>query len=154
MTIEEQVQAQLEKAAESIRQNLESKGINASGRTSNAIKVRKIASGFQLGKFSEGERTAPLRTLEIGRPGGKVPAGFKGIIFQWTIDKGFKTENNSHRWAIATKIAKKIADSGTDRHHRHEDVYSSVVKEAAAELSKNINALFATEIKNVIQTNF
>lgn len=154
MTIEEQVQAQLQAAADSIKQNLESKGINASGRTSRAIKVKKIATGFVLGKFSEGERTAPLQTLEIGRPGGKVPKGFKGIIYRWTLEKGISTENDSHRWAIATQIAKKIEREGTNRHKAHEDVYSTTVKQAAAEISRNINAIFATEITKIIQTNF
>lgn len=154
MSIEEQVQRQLEDAAEFIRQNIEDKGINASGRTSRAIKVQRIASGFVLGKFPEGERTAPLQTLEIGRPAGAVPMGFKGIIYSWTIEKGISTENDSHRWAIATNIAKKIAAEGTDRHHQHEDVFSTPVKMAAAEISRNIHAIFATEIKNIIQTNF
>lgn len=157
MSIEEQVQRQLEDAAESIKKNLDDNKINASGRTSRAIKVQRIASGFVLGKFPEGERTAPLQTLEIGRPAGKVPKGFKYIIWDWMDDKGISTGDPKTDARIAGAIAygkKGIKNIGTRRHREHKDVFSTPVKMAAAEISRNINAIFATEIKNIIQTNF
>lgn len=154
MRIEEQIQTILDNAADGIRQKLATKGINASGRTSAAIGVHQIASGFQLGKFSNGSRTAPIETLEIGRPAGAVPHGFKSIIYQWTIDKGITTESNSHRWAIATQIAKKIRDEGTERHKHHVDVYSTITKEAARDIASDIRNLVSAEISQIIQTNF
>lgn len=155
MSVESDISGILEKAAEEIKSNLEAKGINATGRTSRAIKVRRIASGFQLGKFPDGEQTAPLQTLEIGRPAGKVPRCFKFIIWDWMDAKGISTGDARVDARIAGAIAYgKIRRIGTNRHQHHEDVFSTTVQETARDIQANIRTIFATRINEIIKTNF
>ena len=133
----------LERAKQRIQDNLAAKGINASGRTSRSFRVERYDGGVRLVMGGTAERTAPLSTLEVGRPGGNVPGGFrvtkagvldvsntfKGILIQWARDKHIP----DFGWAEATILGRRIADQGTNRHRNPEDVYSSVVQEAVRE---------------------
>lgn len=133
----------LERAKQRIQDNLAAKGINASGRTSRSFRVEHYDGGVRLVMGGTAERTAPLSTLEVGRPGGNVPGGFrvtkagvvdvsntfKGILIQWARDKHIP----DFGWAEATILGRRIADQGTNRHRNPEDVYSSVVQDAVRE---------------------
>ena len=152
MTIEETIAQTLEKAAQRIRANMSAKNINASHRTERSMRVEQKPSHISL--VIGGERTAPLQTLEIGRPAGNVPGGFssllaktgpfagrpdvsntfKAILIQWAKDKGVQ----DFGWAQATGLGRRIAYKGTRRHEQPEDVYTSVVKETVAELTQLI----------------
>ena len=96
--LEEDIRLRLQQCCDEIRANMASKGINASGRTSRNFVVKKVPGGMSLvlqhsdrveipckprGFGSVFAGVAPLDTLEIGRPGGKVPRGFYYIIKQW-----------------------------------------------------------------------
>lgn len=158
------IETALEDALEKIRLNLDEKGINASGRTSEALAVRKTETGWQLGKFPAGERTAPLFTLEIGRPGGNVPGGFvqrkngeldvsnlfKWILVEWAQNKGVMLD-----WGGATMLGRRIAAEGTLRHiNGGTDVYSETVTDLKKKLTTDLTLLVNTKINQVIKTNF
>lgn len=133
----------LERAKTRIQDNLAANDINASGRTSRSFRVERYDGGVRLVMGGTAERTAPLSTLEVGRPGGNVPGGFrvtkagvvdvsntfKAILIQWARDKHLP----DFGWAEATILGRRIAEQGTNRHRNPVDVYSSVVLEAVRE---------------------
>lgn len=146
MTIEENIVQILTQCRDEIRANISNKGINASGRTSAAFKVGKSDGGIMLYLDRSG-RTAPLDTLEIGRPGGNVPKGFYYIIKQWTRDKGMSFESETARQRFSYFTARKIAQVGTARHKQHEDVYSTAVQKARRGIVESVNFFVASMIK-------
>lgn len=162
--IQQQISDILQKCKERIQSNMQSQGINASGRTSRSIKVVTHDKGVKLtsqsdekgfapltfggGGFTTG--IAPMSTLEIGRPGGNVPRGFYYIIKQWTRDKGLQFGSERERGTFAYFTAQKIAREGTERNKANKDVYSTPVKEAVAEIKQVLGA----EISKMIKTNF
>lgn len=137
----------LERAKEHIQANMATKGINASGRTSKSFRVERYDGGVRLVMGGTGQRTAPLQTIEVGRPPGNVPGGFvttkagvrdvsktfKWILIQWAKEKGL----GDIGWGAATMMGRKIAEQGTSRHSHPEDVYSSVVLETADTVAKD-----------------
>lgn len=146
--IELAVVAALEKAKAEIQANMEAKNINATGNTSRSFRVERYDGGVRLVMGGTAQRTAPLATLEVGRPPGNVPGGFvitkagvrdvsktfKAILIQWAKDKGL----GDIGWGAATMIGRKIAEQGTRRYTNHEDVYSSVVLEVSEGVAKDI----------------
>lgn len=163
--VKEAVVAILTKARDDVRANMQAKRINASGRTSASIVVKETGTGFALvggkpgthtvsgkprGVDVQAQNTAPIPTLEIGRPGGRVPKGFYYIIKEWTREKGLTFSRESERQTFAYFLAKRIARQGTRRHEVPEEVYSTPAKEAAKALQKDLGLLAATEIKQVL----
>ena len=163
--IKQIVVAILAKARDDVRANMQAKGINASGRTSASIIVRETDTGVQLVGGKPGQHivsgqprgvdvladdTAPIPTLEIGRPGGNVPKGFYYILKQWTRDKGIPFAKESERQTFAYFLARRIARDGTRRHEMPEDVYTTPAKEAATSIQKDMTLLVATEIKTAL----
>lgn len=129
-----------------IRNNIESKGINASGRTSASLKVESYDNGIRL--VSSGENIAPFGTIEVGRKGGKVPKGFAQILYQWSIDKAISFDKDRERRTFAYLLARKIAREGTDRHRNpRADIYSEVIKKVVQDVE---NKAF-TRISRVIK---
>lgn len=126
----------LELAKADIQANLASKGINASGRSSASLRVERYAGGVRL--VYGGDDTAPLPTLEIGRPGGPVPMGFTDILVQWSRDKGLTFESESRRRSFAYLLGQRIKREGTLRHKTPVDVYSSVVMDTADKLKGEV----------------
>ena len=116
-------------ARDEIRANMQSKGINASGRTSAALQVRQNGSRIELVKVA-GEN-APFGTLQYGRGRGRVPRGFFYIIQQWTRDKGFNFENEKHRNAFTSYVVNKVKTEGTKRHRSpRTDIYDEPLAKA------------------------
>lgn len=148
------VEGILEKAKEQIQANMAAKDINASGRTSKSFRVERYDGGIRL--VMGGADTAPLDTLEIGRPGGSVPGGFKrtkagvidvsntfkAILVQWAKDKGIA----DFGWGAATMLGRRIAEKGTLRHENPTDVYSSVVLDAADQVKGEVTVTITTMI--------
>ncbi|KAK6027564.1 hypothetical protein OSTOST_06411 [Ostertagia ostertagi] len=142
VSMREQVVEILDKAKEEIQARMEQEDINASGRSSRSWRVEEYANGVRL--VYGNPDTAPLETLEIGRPGGDVPGGFrmtkdgvrdvsntfKAILVQWAKDKGIQ----DFGWGHATMLGRRIAEQGTLRHQRPVDVYTSIVMDAAEKL--------------------
>lgn len=136
----------MEKAKAEIQATMAAEDINASGRTSKSFRVERYGSGIRLVMGGTGERTAPLETLEVGRPKGNVPGGFhmtkagvrdvsktfKAILIRWAAEKGIP----DFGWGRATIIGRRIADQGTKRHAHPVEVYSIPVMKAKADIEK------------------
>lgn len=141
----------LTKARDEIRLNMSSEGVNASGRTSNSLRVEDRGNSIVLvigGDRSKYGRTAPLETLEVGSRPGLRGDWFKSVIHQWTIDKGMAFENESHRWAVSTIIARNIEAEGTARHRSPIDIYSSTTERT----TENIRSLIAGDFAQMMKT--
>lgn len=157
MIIEEQIGTILQSAADSIKAKMAEKEINATGRTSRSIKVKRIAAGFALGKFPEGEQTAPIKTIEIGRPGGKVPKYFKYIIWDWMEAKGIASGDPKEDARRAGAIAYGkygIKNIGTRRHRKHEDVFSSIVEDTANEIRVKVKDIILLETIKTVNKSY
>lgn len=116
-------------ARDEIRANMAAKGINASGRTSSALQVVQRGSKIELIK-AEGQN-APFGTLQYGRAGGRVPAGFYEILKQWSRDKGLSFSSEQERGTFAYFLARKIAREGTRRHRSpRNDIYDDPLSKA------------------------
>ena len=145
----------LEGARDSIRANMQTEGVNASGRTSASLRVEERKNSIVLvigGDRSTYGRTAPLETLEIGSRPGVRGDWFKSIIHQWTIDKGMTFESESHRWAVSTVIARNIEEGGTGRYKNPIIVYSDVVEKTSADIRSVIMEDFATMLGTMIKS--
>lgn len=57
-------------------------------------------------------------------------------------------ENESHRWAVSTIIARNIEDEGTARYRNPIDVYSSVVEKTTS----GIRSLIAADFRQALHT--
>ena len=146
---------ELDKSAEEIRANMESEGVNASGRTSRSLRSEDRGKSLVLvigGDESAFGRTAPLETLEIGSRPGVRGDWFKSIIHQWTIDKGMVFQDESHRWAVSTIIARNIEAEGTERHRNPIDIYTSVVARTKEGIRSVIAGDFRLLLKTMIKT--
>ena len=159
----------LQQCRTEIQANMASKGINASGRTSRAFDVRKVAGGYELvlrhdiqvavpkkprGFGSVFAGTAPLDTLEVGRPGGKVPSGFYYLIKQWTRDKGLTFGSESDRQRFSYFTAQKIARQGTKRHTQNVQVYKIPANRAKADILADIRAAVYGAVVTAAQSKF
>jgi len=162
MTFEESIVKVLEQTREEIRANMAAKDINASGRTSRAFAVETYQGGVRL-VLKHDTRTAPLETLEVGRPGGNVPGGFrmtkagvmdvsnkfKFMLVKWAEEKGIA----DFGWGAATMLGRRIAKEGTLRNTQHEDVYSTPVQKAVQGIRADIRGIVLGEIKQA-KNNF
>ena len=172
MTLEQDILSVLTKARNEIQANMQSKGINASGRTSRGFVVEKYDGGLRLilrhdetatiqcaprppkGLTSITVGTAPLNTLEVGIDGIKrPPRGFYYMIKQWTRDKGLQFASESERQTFSYFTARKIIKQGTARHRNPVDVWSIPVKKAQATLQNDIRAAIGAQIHKAV-TNF
>ena len=148
--IRQDIEAILERCKADIATNMETQGVNASGRTMGSLAVVSDGAGVRLGLF--GNSHAPLGTLEVGRAGGKVPAGFYEIIKQWTRDKGLQFGTESERGTFSYFVARKIAREGTQRHLLPVDVYSTPVKSARNEIESVLRNMIQDFIKTSVQS--
>lgn len=155
MDIRNSILTILERCKSDIELNMDTQDVNASCRTVGSLAVVSDAKGLRLGLF--GNAHAPLGTLEVGRAGGRVPAGFYQIIKQWTRDKGLQFANESERGTFAYFVARKIAREGTQRHRLPVDVYSTPTKAARndieAVLRNMIQAFITTSVQST-KTHF
>ena len=150
MDIRQNISAILERCKEDIETNMETQNVNASGRTVGSLAVVSDTDGLRLGLF--GNTHAPLGTLEVGRAGGRVPAGFYQIIKQWTREKGIYFATESERGTFAYFVARKIAREGTQRHRLPVDVYSTPAKAARNEIESVLRSMIQAFVKTSIQS--
>lgn len=134
----------LELAKQDIQREMAAKDINASGRTSRSFRV--VVEANRIALVMGGPDTAPLATLEVGRPAGNVPGGFrttkagvqdvsntfKAILVRWAREKGIP----DFGWGQATILGRRIAKEGTLRHRSPVNVYSEAVIRAANEVKR------------------
>lgn len=159
-TVLDRAERILDEAKVKIQAEMEAKDINASGRTSQSIRVEREGTHVRLVIGGEEYRTAPLETLEVGRPGGPVPGGFrttkagvtdvsntfKAILVQWAKDKGIA----DFGWGRATILGRRIAQEGTLRHKRPVEVYSVAVTEAADEISQSAQVVITGAVHDFL----
>lgn len=141
------ISAILERTKAQVLQNMQTLNINTSGRTAASMSVWSDEKGVRLGL--RGYNNAPAATLEVGRAGGKVPAGFYEIIKQWTRDKGLSFESERERGTFAYFVARKIAREGTQRHRIPADVYSTPARQAVPVIRETLAQLV---FEGIVQT--
>lgn len=143
-------------ACRRIRDNMAAKGINATGNTSESFRVERYDGGIRLVMGGTDERTAPLETLEVGRPAGNVPGGFrttkagvrdvsntfKAILVDWARDKGIV----GFGWGAATLLGRRIASEGTLRNKAPKVVYTEAVIEARDEIMRTATVTITEKI--------
>lgn len=131
MTYADDIILILDEAKEAIRQNMSTEGINATGNTSASFRVERYDGGVRLVMGGTEEKTAPLATLEVGRPGGNVPKGFTQILYEWSIAKGIPFDKDSRRRSFAYLLGRRIRREGTLRNMQPVDVYTTIVLDVA-----------------------
>lgn len=152
-------------ARDDIRQQMQSQGVNASGRTSASIQVRETEHSVQLvggnnathsitvcGITFNAYNTAPIPTLQTGaapwsnKP-QRVPFWFAAYIYQWTIDKALGAADDRARLGMSYAIAKKIINQGTGRHSSPVDIYTTASQKAISQIREAMLEATHSEIK-------
>ena len=158
-TLEADILRILNETRDDIRANMERENINASGRTSESIRVQVTGETYAIVGGNNNVHTihgldvpdtAPIPTLEIGRKGGgnpPVPKGFYYIIQEWSRVKGLSFSNENERNTFAFFVSRKIAREGTRRNIQNANVYSTPVMNAKSKL----NQLFNSSLRNTIR---
>lgn len=127
----------LERARQGIVANIENKGIKASGRTQKSLEV-VFVSDTHAQIVQRAGKVAPYQTLEIGRAPGKVPYDLQTTLYQWSVDKGLSFSSDKERLKFANALKWRIARAGTQRHKRHEDVYSTILADTEQALRDDV----------------
>ena len=136
----------LEEAKQRIQDNMAAKDINASGRTSRSFRVERYNGGVRLVMGGTGEPTAPLETLEVGRPAGPIPSNMTDILVQWSKDKGIPFDRESQRRSFAYLLGRRIEREGTLRHKHNEDIYTTVVMDTAESIVGEVTVAVTKKI--------
>lgn len=128
-----------------IRQNLETTGTNASGKTSASL--RYVVGNGELTIFGR----PYFRSVEEGRGPGGIPYRFTDIIRQWMDDKGIASqfgETESQKRRAAYMIGQFIKRNGTSlfRKGGREDVYTNVIEEEMPKLNEMLTAAITKTI--------
>lgn len=138
----------LERIRRRIAENINAKGLRASGATERSMQVEM---GENRGRLTG---RPYFQSLELGRPGGKVPVRFVDIIRKWIEDKRIPVRMvpykrvPSARWQpkysveerslrmMAGAIAESIRKRGTVlyRSGGRKDIYSDVISEEVERL--------------------
>lgn len=135
--LKEQITQRLLTAVGEIQAAMDREGENATGKTRASIRVRDLGNGtIQL--VGGGEGCAPIPSLEVGNDGKDVPQNFYYVLLQWTRDKGLSFETDSRRKTFAYFLSRKIQEEGTERYRENVDIYSSVARQAADEITELI----------------
>lgn len=154
----------LERIRSTIADNINSKGLRASGKTEKSMRIEMYDEGGRL----VGRQY--FQSLEEGRPAGKVPYNFPAIIKQWIRDKGIAVQlvpykrRASERWQpkysveerslnmAAGAIAHSIATRGTllYRQGGRRDIYTPIIEEETKRLEGEIGILVADTIRKAI----
>lgn len=165
MDLRQQVLQILAAARDDIRQQMQSQGVNASGRTSESIQVRETNNGAQLvggnskqhtftvaGITFNAYDTAPIPTLQTGtapwssKP-KRVPFWFAAHIYQWTIDKALRAASDKERMSLSFAIARKLINDGSERHRVPVDIYTTAAQKAAGGIRQAVLAATKNKIK-------
>lgn len=134
---------------EEMRQNMAQNNINASGRTSKAIKV--VASDTNISLVVGLGNVAELSSLEKGiapdegykqyMAGTLIPT-----IYKWSEEKGLSFSSIRERQTFSFFTARKIATFGTKRYQKNVDIYTTARQKAIADIfqqcKKEIKSIF------------
>lgn len=132
-----------------IRQNMAQNNVNASGRTSKAIKV--VASDTNISLVVGSGDVAELSTLEKGISpdegykqyiaGTLIPA-----IYKWSEEKGLSFPSIRERQTFSFFSARNIATFGTKRYQKNVDIYTTARQKAISDIFTECKK----EIKNIL----
>lgn len=143
----------LTEAKEQIQANLQSTRTNASGKTSASLCVEVDGNGGELlGRQAFG-------TVEKGRKPGKVPPGFREIIYQWMQDKGVhatikgRRSQHSADLSMAYLIARRIRLDGSKlyRDGGRSDIYSNVLPFTIERVKSELTDKYRVVIKSILK---
>lgn len=156
---------ELELLKQRIISNIVASGQVASGQTIASLYVEERADGGAL-KF---HGKMPFGVLETGRKPGRVPYGFRDIIYRWMQDKGVHatpipykrpglhkySEQERGDRSLAGAIAYVIAKSGTRlyRNGGRTDIYSNEIPVTVANIRSKILAVMNAEVMKSIKIN-
>lgn len=137
--------------------NMRTAGAVASGRTIASLRVVPTDGGAAL--VTTGRM--PFGTLETGRRGGRIPAGFTAIILDWMRSKGIQAQVSGNRSqesadrSLAYLISRKIAREGTSLFRRggRNTIYSQEIPKTVAAVERRIGALFDAYVEESIKLN-
>lgn len=140
------------KLRDDVRENISRTGKRASGRTQASLRVE--VDGDHIILYGR----AFFATLENGSaPWGKSKTGvscsfkeFKEIIRQWATDKGLHeiARNESALYLVTRKI---VREGSLDYNKEvKDDVYTTLVTDALADIGTNTTALLSTAINDSI----
>lgn len=149
MSISETLENIMRAGVEDIRTQMERMKENASGRTAASFSVRKV-SDYHFQIVQQGEHVAPWRTLEIGREGGKIPAGFGDILAEWSRNKGMPFASDRDRLSFGWALATRIAREGTLRHAYPITIFKQVFVNTQNRISREVQPHFKAFIANSI----
>lgn len=155
----------LERVKNRISSNIDTTGTRASGRTQESMWIEQTTTGGRLW----GRKY--FQSVELGRPAGRVPFNFVGIIKQWIIDKGlsirqipYKSEKRKHKYSVeehslnmaAGAIAHTIETTGTRLYKEggRRDIYSEVISEEVAQLRKQLAASVAETLSQTLSAGY
>lgn len=133
------------RVADRIRTNLDETGTTASGRTKDSVQV--VVGGGELTIYGR----QYFRSVEEGRPAGKIPYRFQDIIRQWMKDKGVESQFGEKEWQrrnASYMIAQKIKNEGSRlyRNGGRSDIYSNVIAEELPKLEEQISVVIGETI--------
>lgn len=156
---------ELELLKQRIISNIVASGQVASGQTIASLYVEERADGGAL-KF---HGQMPFGVLETGRKPGRVPYGFRDIIYRWMQDKGVHAtpipykRSGLHKYSeqergdrsLAGAIAHVIAKSGTRlyRNGGRTDIYSNEIPVTVANIRSKMLAVMNAEVMKSIKIN-
>lgn len=111
-----------------IKENLDSTGTTASGKTKDSLELVMTDNGFQI----VGRQY--FRSVEEGRPSGGIPYNMTDIIRKWMSDKGIENQfgkTESEKRSAAYLIGQYIKNNGTKlyREGGRDDIYTNVITE-------------------------
>lgn len=110
----DEILKRLEIARDAIRARMAEKNINATGRTSQSLRVEKYDKGIRL-ISGPAEKIAPFATVQHGSGAGVRGGWFPFVLYEWSLAKGLSFENERDRWTFAFATARKIEEQGTQR---------------------------------------
>ncbi len=150
---------ELETLKQRIITNMRNANEVASGRTIKSMHVTADMTGGTL--FGR----SPFGTLETGRKAGKVPYGFRDIIYRWMQDKGIHAapkpyvRGGQHKYdpqqrgdlSMASAIAYTIRTKGSKlyRNGGRADIYSNVIPDTIKRIGDRIMSLIHTSIDSI-----
>ena len=149
-TLKQTLTRELFALRDDIRANLASTGTNASGHTSESLRVEVDSEGGRLiGRPA-------FHVVETGRikTPGKYPRNFYQIIKQWTYDKGLTFTNEQERGTFAYFVSRKIIREGSQLHRRggRDDIYTNVLPKHLAAIWNSLLYAMDADVERINAT--
>lgn len=136
-----------------IREAIAAKGLRASGRTQDSLRVYVDGNAVVL------EGRAFFSALEYGSSAWTGKTGikcsyeeFKGIIYQWATDKALNLGQAKEFEKAVANIAWTIMNNGTRlrRTNGYIDVYDTLINKALLDMGEQIQLIHAEAVDVVI----